>query len=1604
LRENSDRVGERERERERFHQKMDVRSDRSRSEKKKRVKSSRCVVFPLLRNPIVEEINRLAERLNETKDAKTQIAMLKQSIEDCCLTEERVRWYVEIYAVGNTHIRKLLKGEIFSRKSLDLTQSVEKATSLRTLSACLDLNFTKSLLSSILRKIISISSTFDINTYQIIQRVLTSGTFTMDKTITICISKSIQTLETTSSTSRLLTVAAMTLVNMLQIEEQQQKQGTATTVIPRIESPLLASISSFGSLLRFAFPKTTLVLGCCCRKVKENMISTLALCRALCSASSSSSTSFLRYWQVIQNGIENHEDKIRWYALTSTTNLLKRLQKNPTIKTTITKELLPHLLRNWEHPNKSVSNLIRPLFRLTIALDSSQLSSVFSEILVLPVGSRGKYAALQILLQHQPDAIVPTHKFTYEMIKAVRHESNVAQSASALFLKVVEISSSSSSLWWTEPITKALTHKDSRTRTRTASYILPKLFSSKKINASKLMTSLLSICKNCDEQWLWAVCALLAEIRRKSPSISIKDVIREYDLQDDSFLRDALVHTNEEVRSVALSVVLIDASENSVDLIRHFLCNEGLRTNDPKYRDTVSYHMTKFLPKIQKNSTFLSFLVNQITKHELYPGSPFARTAIAIRLLRDVQRTATHFRFPESVINTLMFQLFSRFNDNRLDAFRFVVKEIERGRTISATIWYPRAMHAIKSTRLYESEGGALALRVLVRMSRDTAEPRKIVNKIRKLLKDNERSKLPGHLLALRAVLTELKPELLLFNSNNTELADETLEIATLALKCSLEEVTSENSSIIAKSSEMSLDKEQRNVVAAWLTTKESSNLLADVIVTFDRMERANDILGLLIETLLNSCHQGAVAKASEALENVSVYLLKKKNQLPSKWLDRLFEYLYSKDTNPKLRRSAGFAAATKALAKSSSKLSSQCFERLIQTLLDSKKEIVRVHALNLLNVLLRDARVFVSQENLSTLFQISVIGFQNETWSLRNSSLLVYSATMSKMFKDHTRSALPLSAFMSRFPDLLPFLQEKMSLLLKTRRNRNYMCMMPMLLLMSRLVPNDDDDDDNHPYDEMLQMLQHLVISAPQSTRVVSARAVVTFLKGSDLISTASRAIQSVSQQQQQQQQALRQNDLHGVFVLVTQLFRVGLCTRKKTTSSVDKLCVSLHDFVCMNENLDKIVGISLSEVFILLREVYTECCSSSTRTTTQLWNEIAIKILCWVEKALQETTSVGVSNALKNATTLLWILAKNEKILQVSKLVNLLCIFNISNDTFFTTSASLLPVLSEKDVNRLVKFLCTTVLAKSLKKETLYQVAALKILASLGECDSSQIDLKILLKFPCRRFASRNAVLKLLGLGIVRGGLDLMMRRSDMMSQWIEMLDRYSRDEAALELRSGVLDSGLSYCLELLFQKQRTTQPHESEEIACTIVRMWRISHRLLVDDDQSIRSRMSVILSRAMGFKFSKNPLLCATIALNRVRDIAFSWKKSRLMFSDTLTDWFCSGIAPCLLKMTNSERLFEDEPLNENKEMLWHVRHANILSDNPRVRNILDEFERRVLPSLTDDGFIRGDTDCALYAARSKGGVSFGGLFDEWFPTSTSTTTTSNTATSTNLINT
>ncbi|MEQ2239497.1 hypothetical protein ILYODFUR_005061, partial [Ilyodon furcidens] len=136
--------------------------------------------------------------------------------------------------------------------------------------------------------------------------------------------------------------------------------------------------------------------------------------------------------------------------------------------------------------------------------------------------------------------------------------------------------------------------------------------------------------------------------------------------------------------------------------------------------------------------------------------------------------------------------------------------------------------------------------------------------------------------------------------------------------------------------------------------------------------------------------------------------------QLPSRWLSEVLEEVKSSDPTSKLcatRRSAGIPFYIQALLSSEPKSSScsllkMTMRELIALAVPSAESntnsstVPQVHALNILRALYRDTRL---GENIipfvSDGMQAAVLGFTSPVWAVRNSSTLLFSTLITRIF-----------------------------------------------------------------------------------------------------------------------------------------------------------------------------------------------------------------------------------------------------------------------------------------------------------------------------------------------------------------------------------------------------------------------------------------------------------------------------------------------------------------------------------------------------------------------------------------------------------------------------
>ncbi|OQR71113.1 thyroid adenoma-associated protein-like [Tropilaelaps mercedesae] len=156
------------------------------------------------------------------------------------------------------------------------------------------------------------------------------------------------------------------------------------------------------------------------------------------------------------------------------------------------------------------------------------------------------------------------------------------------------------------------------------------------------------------------------------------------------------------------------------------------------------------------------------------------------------------------------------------------------------------------------------------------------------------------------------------------------------------------------------------------------------------------------------------------------------------------------------------------------------------------KDEQARVHALNVLRTLYRDTRLGKSVMcYVSAGMRSALEGFSHPAWRVRNASTLLFSALMMRIFgvnrsrQDIERkNCLTGNVFFQRFPELLPFLLERIADLVC--RINDHAGLYPILLLLGRLVPSLADSK----LGRFMHLLDFCAGSPLHGVRVASSRA----------------------------------------------------------------------------------------------------------------------------------------------------------------------------------------------------------------------------------------------------------------------------------------------------------------------------------------------------------------------------------------------------------------------------------------------------------------------------------------------------------------------------------
>ncbi|NXO80688.1 THADA protein, partial [Sitta europaea] len=369
----------------------------------------------------------------------------------------------------------------------------------------------------------------------------------------------------------------------------------------------------------------------------------------------------------------------------------------------------------------------------------------------------------------------------------------------------------------------------------------------------------------------------------------------------------------------------------------------------------------------------------------------------------------------------------------------------------------------------------------------------------------------------------------------------------------------------------------QMVLVCCWRSMKEVSLLLgtlcrllpsqttsepSDGLITVEQVKSIGDYFK---HHLLQSRHRGAFELAYAGFVQLTEMLSRCNSEslhrMPEQWLSCVLEEIKSCDPSSTLcatRRSAGIPFYIQALLASEPKKSkADLLKMTMKELLslaaplnDSSSVIPQVHALNILRALYRDTRL---GENIMPYvadgIKAAVLGFMSPVWAVRNSSTLLFSALITRIFgvkrgKDENskKNRMTGTEFFSRFPSLYPFLLKQLEVLTSTLNSeaeelKIHPSLFLLLLILGRLYPSPMDGSHSAlstaPF---VPFIMRCGCSPELRCRAMAGRALVPFLAVTAVLPTVLALLQGLPDSASR---ALRQNWLHGTLLQVFHLLQ---------------------------------------------------------------------------------------------------------------------------------------------------------------------------------------------------------------------------------------------------------------------------------------------------------------------------------------------------------------------------------------------------------------------------------------------------------------------------------
>ena len=190
-----------------------------------------------------------------------------------------------------------------------------------------------------------------------------------------------------------------------------------------------------------------------------------------------------------------------------------------------------------------------------------------------------------------------------------------------------------------------------------------------------------------------------------------------------------------------------------------------------------------------------------------------------------------------------------------------------------------------------------------------------------------------------------------------------------------------------------------------------------------------------------------------------------------------------------------------------------------------------RIHALNILHTLFKDSKLaeFVVPF-IGRAFEISINGFSERLWSLRNASTMMFSVLVTRLFHNrhsHTRQVTD-ATFFTLFPNLHPYFMRELDKAVHVEKCLYYPSLYPTLLVLQRLTPCPlSSGDPNLSLSHFVDVIQTLAFSGVYKTRSLAAETLSAIISGPEIQGYVEERVRSLEKD-------TGQNQVHGTLLQV--------------------------------------------------------------------------------------------------------------------------------------------------------------------------------------------------------------------------------------------------------------------------------------------------------------------------------------------------------------------------------------------------------------------------------------------------------------------------------------